>query len=110
MKKFIVIYHSPAEAIAQMANATDEQKAQVMDAWMGWKAKNENHVVDFGAPLAGGKKLNGDGKWDLSTNEVNGYSIVQGESNEEVEAIFKDHPHLALVPGSAIEVHEVVAM
>jgi hypothetical protein len=30
MKKFMVIYHAPAEAVAQMESATPEQKAEGM--------------------------------------------------------------------------------
>ena len=110
MKKFIVIYHAPAEAMAQMATMTDEQKAKGMEAWMAWKAKHDGHIVDFGAPLMGGQSLDASGAWNGSGKEVSGYSIIQGESAEAVKSIFGDHPHLGWAPGATIELHECIAM
>ncbi len=110
MKKFVVIYHAPAEAMAAMATVSPEDKAKGMEAWMAWKAKNDNHVVDFGAPLMGGQTLNGNGDWSGSSREVSGYSIIQGTSVEEVKGIFSDHPHLHWTDGCSIEVHECVEM
>ena len=34
MKKFLVIYHAPAEAMEMMANASPEEKAEGMKPWM----------------------------------------------------------------------------
>jgi len=49
MKKFMVIYHAPAEAVAQMESATPEQKAEGMKPWLAWKDSVGNKLVDFGA-------------------------------------------------------------
>jgi hypothetical protein len=40
---------------------------------------------------------------------VGGYSILEAGSAEEVESILEGHPHLE-VPGSSIEVLEVIPM
>jgi hypothetical protein len=40
---------------------------------------------------------------------VGGYSILQADSADALRPILASHPHL-LIPGSAIEVHELLAM
>ena len=109
MKKYLVIYHAPAEVMGKMATATAAEKSEVMELWMAWKAKHDDHVVDFGAPLMGGECVDASGKWDASNKEVSGYSIIQGNSEEEVKGLFNGHPHLA-VPGCTVGVHEYIAM
>jgi len=110
MKKFIVIYHAPAEAMAQMAEATPEQIAEGMKPWMAWKDSVGNKLVDFGTPLMGGQRLLPDGTTENSTKEVTGYSILQAESMDEAKSLLKSHPHLAWTGGCDIEVHESVPM
>lgn len=106
----MIIYHAPAEAMAQMANATEEQKMEGMKPWMAWKDSVGNAMVDMGAPLFGGIKLNPDGTSESSAKEVSGYSILQGRSLEEVKGHLKNHPHLAWNDGCDIEVHECAEM
>ncbi len=110
MKKFVAVYYAPASAMAQMANATPEQKAAGMAPWMDWKARAGDAIVDFGAPLMPGHQLDPSGNWSGSTNEVTGYSILQGNSIEEVKALFAGHPHLSWAPGCSIDVHEAAEM
>ena len=100
MKKFLAIYHDTPEAMEQMASATDAQKAEVMNLWMQWKANNEHHVVDFGAPLMPGTLMGG----AKTAGTVSGYSVLQAESLEAVKEACKDHPH------PDIELLEFVAM
>lgn len=88
MKKFLAIYQSTPEEMAQMANATPEQSAAVMDAWMKWKAAHENNVVDFGAPVMPGALLNG-----AQHSGTSGYSVLQAESMDALKAAMADHPH-----------------
>ena len=54
MKKFIVIYHAPADAMEQTANTSPEDQAKGMEMWMQWAQKCGDKLVDMGAPL---------GKW-----------------------------------------------
>ena len=110
MKNFLVIYHAPAEAMAQMATAAPEDKAKGMEQWLAWKASHEGKITDFGAPLMGGQNLAATGSWSQSDREVSGYSIVTGDSLEGVKSMFDGHPHLSWYPGCTIEVHEAVAM
>ena len=110
MKKFIVIYHAPAEAMAQMANATPEQKAEGMKPWMAWVEKCGDGVVDLGSPLMGGLRLVPDGGTEPSTKEVTGYSILQAEDMDAAQALLQGHPHLSWTDGCDIEVYECVPL
>lgn len=110
MNKYLVIYHAPAEAMAQMAQATPEQKQEGMKPWLAWKDAVGDGLVDFGAPLMGGKRLRPDGGAENSSKEVSGYSIIQANDMEEAQSLLQGHPHLAWTGGCDIEVHECVGM
>ena len=110
MKKYIVIYHAPAEAMEMMANATPEQRAEGMKPWMAWQEAIGDALVDMGNPLVGGQRLLPDGSVQMSTKEVTGYSILQAKDMETAKSLLKGHPHLAWTGGCDIEVHEAVEM
>ena len=110
MKKFIVMYHAPAEAMAEMANATPEQKEEGMKPWMAWKDSVGDKLVDFGAPLMGGTRIRPDGTTEESNKDVTGYSMIQANDLAEAQSLLKNHPHLQWNGGCDIEVHEVVDM
>ncbi len=112
MKKFIALYHLPAEAMAadEKMEMTDAQREEVMKAWGAWNERCGDSMIDLGAPLGGGQSLNGTGEWKPSNIGVSGYSIVQAKDKEGAKALFKDHIHLAWIPGASVELHEVVQM
>jgi hypothetical protein len=105
MTKFMVLYRSPVSAQEQMANSTPEQMQAGMEAWMTWASKAGDAVVDLGSPLGGATHL-GPGSGEAS--DISGYSILQGESVEDVTNILTGHPHLDW--GGSIEVLEFLAM
>ncbi len=110
MKKFIVLYHSTPEAMAQWMNASPEQQQAGMKPWMDWKAKNDTHVLDFGSPVMGGVKVKSDGGSIPTNSQVGGYSILQGANLSEVQGILADHPHNKEEYGMTVEVHETLSM
>ena len=110
MKKFLVIYHAPAEAMVQMANATPEQKVEGMKPWVAWAERCGDQLIDLGAPFFGGQKLRPDGTTQNSEREVSGYSILQAKDMAGARALLKGHPHLAWTGGCDIEVHECAPM
>ncbi|PKL79165.1 MAG: hypothetical protein CVV25_08835 [Ignavibacteriae bacterium HGW-Ignavibacteriae-4] len=110
MKKFIVIYHAPAEAMEMMADATEEQKMEGMKPWFDWKDKVGDKLVDFGSPLCGSSRLLPDGTSVPSTKEVTGYSIIQATDMDEAKTLLSSHPHLQWTGGCDIEVHECMQM
>ena len=105
MTKFIVVYHAPASALEQMADATPEQMQEGMKPWMEWAAKCGEGLVDLGTPLAGGQKLSKSGS-STSEKSVVGYSILQAENMEGAKALLQGHPHLEWAAGCEIDVHE----
>ena len=106
MKKFIVIYHAPAEAMAGMANATPEEREEGMKPWMAWAEKCGSQLLDLGSPLMGGQKLSENGSSADSQREVTGYSILEAEDMDGAKALLQGHPHLSWGGGCDIEVHE----
>lgn len=89
MKKFLAIYQSSPESIQQMANVTPEQSAAIMSDWMKWKAANEKHVVDFGAPVMPAACHGG----AVASGNVSGYSILQATDLDELKRVCAEHPH-----------------
>ena len=108
MKKFMVLYMANgADFERMMKESTPEQQKKGMDAWMKWMGDNKASMVDGGAPLGKSKKIDTKGASDTK-NDVCGYSIVQAETAEDATKLFgKDHPHLQM-PGSWVEVIEVM--
>ena len=106
MKKFVVIYHTPAEVMANMGAPTEEEMKKGMEPWMAWAERCGDQLVDLGTPLINGLKLQTDGSSIPSSREVNGYSILQAENMDEAKALMDGHPHLKWAGGCEIEVHE----
>jgi hypothetical protein len=103
MKKFLVLYRAPTSAYEQMRHATPEQQKAGMDAWMAWSKKAGSSIVDMGAPLGKSVVATSAGGSSPSTNDLGGYSVLQGESKEAVAESLKGHPHF-MMPGGTIEV------
>jgi hypothetical protein len=106
MKKYIVIYHAPMEAIARMQNMPPEESRKGMEIWMQWAENCGDHLVDHGTPLGFGQRLNVDGTSQNSKRQVCGYSVLQAENMEQARALLLGHPHLSGWDNACeIEVH-----
>ncbi len=109
MKKFVAIYMAPTAAMNEMRkNASPEQMKGMMDSWKKWIDSHKESLVDVGAPLGKNMRVTKDNVTAVS-NEINGFSVVQAESQEEAAKIFSDNPQLQM-PGVYIEVLEWVEM
>jgi hypothetical protein len=106
MKKFLVLYKAPMSGFEQMQKATPEQQKAGMEAWMTWSKKAASSIVDMGSPLGKSLRVNKGGTAP-STNDLGGYSIMQGESKEAVAESLKGHPHF-MMPDGFIEVIELM--
>ena len=106
MKKFLVLYRAPTSAFEQMKKATPEQQKAGMDAWMAWSKNASGLIVDMGGPLGKSLRVTPGGA-SPHTNDLGGYSILQGESKEAVAESLKGHPHFMMADGS-IEVVELL--
>lgn len=105
MKKFIVLYHASADALAKMGQSSPEDTKKGMEAWMNWAKECGSGLVDLGTPLAGGQKVSESGT-SPSDKGVVGYSILQANSLEDAVAMLSNHPHLSFTAGCEIEIHE----
>lgn len=108
MKKFLVLYKAPASSFELMRKAAPEQQKAGMDAWMAWSKKASASIVDMGAPLGKSMRVTKGGSAP-STNDLGGFSILQGESKEAVAESLKGHPHFSM-PDASVEVVELMAM
>jgi hypothetical protein len=111
MKKFLVTYHVPASAMAQMAGATPEQQAEGMKQWMDWAARAGEHLVDMGSPLMPGQQIHSGGNATQSNKEFSGYSILQAENMEQAKSLLEGHPHInGWNKDATIELSETMAI
>lgn len=110
MKKFIVIYHSSPEVVAQRVNMKSEDQAESMKFWMAWKESMGDKLEDFGTPLMNGIRLFKDGSSVPSGKEVTGYSIIRANDMVEAKALLGHHPCFNSKDGCDVEIHECVLM
>ena len=110
MKKFIVIYHAPMDAMKQMANTSKEDQAKGMEAWMSWSQQCGDKLLDMGSPLMNGQELKPGGGSSNSAKGVTGYSILQADSMAEAKKLLQGHPHLGWNAACSIEVHETMPL
>lgn len=108
MKKFLVLYRAPASAFEQSKMATPDQRKAGMDAWMTWSKTSASSIVDMGAPLGKSLRVTTGGSSPV-TNDLGGYSILQGESKEALAETMKGHPHFMMADGS-IEIVELMPL
>jgi hypothetical protein len=108
MKKFLVLYKAPLASFEQAMKASPAEQKSGMEAWMAWSKKAGSAVIDLGAPLGKTMKVTPSGA-SPSTNDLGGFSIMQGESKEAVAATLKGHPHFQMANGT-IEVVEMMAI
>ena len=109
MKKFLVLYKASTAAFQQAMQSTPEQQKAGMDAWMAWGKKAESSIVDMGAPLGKSLRVTKGGTASPTTNDLGGYSILQGESKEALADKMKGHPHF-MMADSSIEIVELMPM
>lgn len=109
MSKFMILYNSSAMASDLMANATPEQMQASMADWMRWReVASEQFQVDFGLPLQAVSRVTTEGV-RASDSETSGYSIVEGDSKDDLLTLLQSHPHLQR-PGASIDVLEMLPM
>lgn len=110
-KRFLVIYHAPIEAMAQMEGASPEEQAAGMVQWMDWANKVGERLLDMGAPLMNGKRINWLGDQEPSTKDVTGYSVILAEDLDHVLRLLESNPHISgWHPDATVEVHETVLL
>lgn len=110
-KRFLVIYHAPVEASQQMESATPEQQAEGMAMWMDWANKVGERLVDMGAPLMNGRRINSQREMEASTKDVTGYSVIVAEDLDHLLQLLESNPHISgWHPEATVEVHETMIL
>lgn len=107
MTKFLLLYRSSATPADQMANASAEQAAAGMAAWMAWAANAGHAIVDFGSPVSAAAHVGPPAP--PAGSHIGGFSILEAESVAALTELIGDHPHLQ-APDGSIEVLEFLAM
>lgn len=93
--KFLVLYKSDVSAQQQMGQSTPEQAEAGMQEWMSWAGRAGEAIVDMGSPVGPTS--------DGADASIGGYSILQADSREALDAVLEGHPHLHI---GTIDVHE----
>ncbi|MFC0012665.1 hypothetical protein [Devosia nitrariae] len=79
-----------------------------MAAWGQWAKELRGSIVDPGAPLGKTLKVNQSGV-SKTANLITGFVVVS--SHEEAAAIFKRHPHFAVVSAdNSVEIIQCMEM
>jgi len=108
MKRYLVLYRATPAAMQQMMKATPEQATAVKSAWMTYAKKAGDAIVDLGSPTTTPQKYESEkGKPERGDYTIGGFSIFQAESSDALAKALDGHPHFTM-PGSSIEVHEIV--
>lgn len=108
MEKYVAIFSLPAAKMQEWMEKTDEatrkeQMDKLMSEWNAWKEAHAAQMVDDGLPLGKTKRVSKDGIADVK-NDLNYLMIVQAENHEAAAELFKENPHLQMIPDSYVEV------
>ncbi len=76
---------------------------------MAWGKKAHGSIVDMGAPLGKSLKVTKSGSAQ-SSNDLGGFSVLQGETKEQIAEALKGHPHFMMGPEATIEIIEFMPM
>ena len=110
MKSFLVIYYAPTEAVEQMSKASAAEIAEATKPWMEWIEKNNTNIIDYGSRLMNGQERSANEEWNSTSKEVTGFSILKGETKEEVKTKLDYHPQLAWSPACKVGIYEFFSM
>lgn len=95
---------------AWMALPEAERNAKMqagLGAWHGWVDQHKAAIAEMGGPLGKTKRVDAAGIADVS-NELSGYAVVRADSHEAAAAMFENHPHFTIFPGTAVEIMPVM--
>jgi hypothetical protein len=106
--KFLVLYKSSATAAEQMGNLDPAEMEAGMALWAKWTERAGDAIVDVGTPLGDARAIPSSVKAG-DAGHIGGFSILQGQSIDDVAAVLEDHPHFHS-PGASIEVLEFLSM
>ncbi len=109
MKKYLITYVTPSGTYngENIPHPTAEERQAGMQAWMDWARKCGDHLIEMGHPLKAALSINRKGETP-TLSPITGYSIMQAESIEQVQALLQDHPHINRMASWSINIHEML--
>ncbi len=89
MAKYLFLYHGGENP------KSDEEAAEVMDAWGNWLGSMGGAVVDGGNPVGKSSTVHPDGSVtdDGGSNPASGYSLIEAKDLDDAVAKAKGCPH-----------------
>jgi hypothetical protein len=90
MAKYLFVYHGGENP------KSEEEAAEVMDAWGSWLGSMGSAVVDGGNPVGMSSTVHPDGSVtdDGGANPASGYSLIEAKDLEDAIAKARGCPHL----------------
>lgn len=97
MPKYLALYSGSDSGHQEMVKPTPEEGQAMMQAWLDWRDGAGDAIVDFGAPTMPVSE---------GASNLGGYSIVQADSADDLDAIFESNPHRR--QGGTLEFHQIL--
>jgi hypothetical protein len=111
MAQFLALYVGTPERGREwdaLDEATRNKRVREgMAAWHAWGDKHQGSIVVQGGPVGKTKSAGPGGVSDIS-NQVGGFIIVEAADHAAAAKLFENHPHFAIMPGSAVEVMPIL--
>ncbi len=109
MTKYLILFNSSQSAKETMVKSTPEEMKAGMEAWMKWKDEVDKMAkFEWGLPLQSVGRVTPTGMTE-SSNQANGYCIIETDSKDAVMKLLQSHPHFKS-PDSTIDVLEMIPM
>lgn len=105
MKKFLVLYRTPAEVLNEWMQKDEAERKEAEEKMKAdWNVWMQNHgsAVTETAGAGKTKRITLEGAADTA-NDIMMYSMVEAESSEAAAQMFEGHPHLN-IPQSSIDI------
>jgi len=115
MPRFLALYMGTSDSAGQQSweNLSEAEKSEragrAMAAWGAWVEAHKGAIVDRGAPL-GKTLLAGPEGIAPTRNAITAYVIVEAASHGDAAAMFENHPHFSIFPGTGVEIMQCLAM
>ncbi|MBJ7578650.1 hypothetical protein JHC09_12240 [Devosia sp. MC532] len=107
MPHFLAVYTMTPEDLDRFRERPEEEQNAVDDqglpAWEAWEKTHAAMIVDKGGMVGGTLRASGSGIAP-ARNDICGYIVVEAETIDAAAAIFADHPHFAIFPGSGVDI------
>jgi len=109
VKKYVITYHAPKEAVDAWRQQSQEESQRMMTAWFDWQNKIGDALLDEGTPFGKSVVVSQAGTAE-STKELLGYAIIQAEDKQNAIDMVATHPHILWRSDCTMEVNECLDM